>query len=235
MKKWIFVYFILAFSVLYLAAIFSKQNMPTSYVVIPGTVVDASTHLSEGRTLYAEVISFELNQQEHRFTRNLSSTIRPQIGRTRQLIVNSKNPFDVHVRTWTWLEKITPKSLRHNPNIIYLWLIGCAFFAVGWFCSMSYYEFFRRAIIVPGEVTSRTNEGGMYGAIVSYVIDGKVETVTSNFRSNKKPIIGTKCKVGLNPDNMQIARIREGLWFFLIFAGVGLALWGAVFVISMNG
>ena len=64
---------------------------------------------------------------------------------------------------------------------------------------------------------------------------GKVEAVVSNFKSNIKPKIGTKRDVGLDPDNMQIARIREGLWFFLIFAGVGLALWGAVFAISMNG
>jgi len=234
MKKWIFVYFILAFSVLYFATFAGRQNAPALYVFVPGKVVDTSTHHSGGKTVYSEIISYEFNQKEYRFTRGLSSTIRPRIGRTRQLIVDPQNPSDARVRTWIWLEKITPQPLRHNPMIMYMWLIGCAFFAMGWFCSMSYYEFFRRAIILPGEVTSYAEERGMYRAIASYFVDGKAETVVSNFKSSGKPTIGKKCKVGLNPDNMQIARIQEGLWFFLIFAGIGLAMWGLMLAHVMN-
>lgn len=236
MKKWIFVYFIAAFSVLYSATALHKKNAPVPYVFVPGKVVDTSTHRSGSKTMYSEIISYEFNQKEYRFTRGSSSTIRPRIGRTRQLIVDPQNPSRAKLRTWVWLEKITPQPLRHNPMIMYLWLMGCAFFAVGWFCSMSYYEFFRRAIIVPGKVTSYARfAGDQCRAVVSYFVEGKEETVISNFKSNLKPKIGTKYDVGLNPDNMQIARIREGLWFFLIFAGVGLLVWGAVILTSING
>ena len=231
MKKWIVIYFMLAFLVLYLATVFYQSDTPAKdMVIVPGTVVDISTHFSKGRRMYQEIISFEFDQKEYRFKRSVSSSIRPKLGRTRQLIVDPADPNNAHVRTWEWLEKITPQPLRHNPSIMYLWLIGCAFFAAGWFLSVGYYEFFRHAILVPGEVTSFVRDGRQYGASVSYSIDNQIKTVTSKFRSNKKPKIGTKCQVGIDPNNMQLVRIKEGLWFFVLFAGVGLLLWGIIFV-----
>ena len=111
-----------------------------------------------------------------------------------------------------------------------MWLMGCAFFGLGWFLFLYHYEFFRRAIIVPGRVTSyeerRGAKGGTtYVEVVSYELDGQTCTVSGTVGLPIKPKMGTPREVGIDPQNLQRVRVRSGRWFGVVFMVAGLALW----------
>ncbi len=241
MKKWIYVYIVLAFSVLGIAIhIHSGEGkLPAKTVVVPGTVVDYAVKHSRSSkggtsTTYAEIISFELNGTVHRFTRSISTGWKPKIGRMRQVVVDPAHPQQARVQAWKWVEIVFPRAVKQYPQLLVLWLMGCAFFGVGFLGFMYFYEFFRQAIVVPGHVTSyetrRGSKGGTsYVEVVSYEFDGQTHTVTGTVGMPFKPNMGTLRQIGIDPKNIQKARVRNGTWFWLIFAGVGMLLWMLTF------
>lgn len=240
MKKWIYVYLFIVFAVLTWGICLHKVRMPVHEIIVPGTVVDyevRQSRNSKGRrsTTYAEVISFELNGGTHRFARGMSASWKPKIGRVRNVAVDPAHPANARVRMWTWVETLMPYTLKQYPVILFFWVMGCAFFGVGWFLSLSYYEFFRRAILVRGQVTSyRERRGGKGGTsyyeVVSFDFDGQTRTVEGNVGGPFKPKMGTVREVGVDPQNIQKARVRSGVWFGIIFALVGLGLWASILV-----
>ena len=113
MKKWIQVYLLIAFAVLGIAVCIHTDKAQTqtsgTEIIVPGTVVDyevRSPSDEDDSTTYAEVISFELNGQTHRFTRGTSFGWKPKIGRVREIVVDPARPSSARVRMWTWVEKV---------------------------------------------------------------------------------------------------------------------------------
>ena len=237
MKKWICVYLMLAFSVLGIGIYIrgGDEQIPANEVIVPGMVVNYEAKHSRSSkggtsTTYAEVISFDLNGTTHRFTRSTSFGWKPKIGRVRQIVVNPARPSSARVRMWTWVEKLCPQAIKQYPVIIVLWIMGLAFFGVGFLGYMYQYEFFRRAIRLQGKVTSyetrRSSKGGTsYVEVISFDFDGQTRTVTSNVGMPFKPKMGTLREIGVDPQNPQCARAQGGGWFYLIFAGAGILLW----------
>ena len=234
MKKWIFFYVLIIFTVLGIGISIHQNKVTANEVIVSGTVVDAARRsTSKGGTTYAEVISFELNGQTHRFARGFASSRYPKMGRVREVAVNPDNPQQARVRMWPWLEKLMPLTLKQYPVIIFMWLMGCAFFGLGWFLFLYHYEFFRRAIIVPGRVTSyeerRGAKGGTtYVEVISYEVDGQTCTVSGTVGMPFKPKMGTPREVGIDPQNLQHVRVRSGGWFGVVFMVAGLVLWGVI-------
>ena len=241
MKKWIYVYVVIIFTVLGVGIyIHSDKVSPAQETVVSGTVVDYEARQSRdsrGRTStsYAEIISFELNGTTHRFTRGTSFGWKPKIGRVRKLVVDPARPHHARVQASSWLEKLVPSTLKQYPVIIMLWIMGSAFFAFGWFQVLYDYEFFRRAIRIPGKVTDYDTQVGSKGnvtyvEVVSYDFDGQTRTIKSNVGMPFKPKMGTMREVGVNPDDIQKARVNSGRWFGVIFALAGLLLWSLLLV-----
>ena len=118
----------------------------------------------------------------------------------------------------------------------FLGLGGLLFFAIGWFWIGNNYEFFRRAIIVPGRVTSfstrRSGKGGTsYIEEVTFDFAGEQHTVSGRMGKSWKPKIGAARKVGIDPDQMDNFRLKESMWMpglFLVLGLVllGIAIWG---------
>ncbi len=238
MKKWIQVYLLIAFAVLGIAVCIHTDKAQTqtsgTEIIVPGTVVDyevRSPSDEDDSTTYAEVISFELNGQTHRFTRGTSFGWKPKIGRVREIVVDPARPSSARVRMWTWVEKVCPQAIKQRPEILFLWFMGLAFFGVGFLGYMYHYEFFRRAIRLQGHVTSyetrRGSKGGTsYVEVISFDFDGQTRTVTSNVGMPFKPKMGTLREIGVDPQNPQRARAQGGVWFYLLFATIGLLMWG---------
>lgn len=240
MKKWIQIYLLLAVAVLGIAVCTHTEKARTqtsgTEIIVPGTVVDYAVEHSRtskggSSATYAEIISFNLNGTEHRFTRGTSFGWKPKIGRVREIIVDPARPQQARVRMWTWAEKICPQAIKQYPQILFLWFMGCAFFGVGFLGYMYHYEFFRRAIRLQGHVTSyetrRGSKGGTsYVEVISFDFDGQTRTVTSNVGMPFKPKMGTLREIGVDPQNPQRARAQGGNWFWMIFATIGLLMWG---------
>ncbi len=110
--------------------------------------------------------------------------------------------------------------------------IGC--FAIGVIGLGRHILFFQRAIKVPGVVsdyiTSQGSKGRtMYRAVVSFEFDGKTRTISSSLGKSWKPALGKQCQVGINPTNLNDARIYSRLpmpWGFLIGFGLTFLLVG---------
>ena len=235
MKKWIFLYFVIIFAVLGMGIHIHQDQVTVDEVIVPGTVVDAISYQENGETTYAEVIAFELDGTKHRFTRGETFHWVPQKGRVREVAVNPDNPQQARVRTFPWMEKLISPVLRQYPVIIFLWLFGCVFFGFGWLGSMNYYEFFRRAIIIPGVVTSYTSlpghKGGtVYQEIVSCEFGGQTRMVRARVATSRKPKMGVTREVGIDPEDTQKAYIRYGMPDEIMFAIAGLVLWALILI-----
>ena len=208
------------------------DNWEETALLVPGTVVGAEQRRgSKGGTTYAEVISFELDGVTHKFTRGSSSSGYPRIGRQRTVIVNPANPAQARVQLAPMWESLLPQVIKNNPGLGILWGVGSIFFGVGWFCFWRNHEFFRRAIIVPGTVTSFTSKRGHKGGTVyyeevSFAFAGEQHTVSGTIGKSWKPKIGAAREVGINPDQMDEFRLREGQWFPGLFLVVGLVVLG---------
>ena len=105
---------------------------------------------------------------------------------------------------------------------------GGRFFAVGWFWILANYEFFRRAILVKGTVTSFSTRRGRKGGTsyieeVTFEFDGQQHTVSGIIGKSWKPKIGAVREVGVIPEQMRF-RLREGQWFPSMFLVIGLVL-----------
>ena len=108
-------------------------------------------------------------------------------------------------------------------------IIGCLSFVIGFLLLRSHRKFFEQAIIVPGIVTEyirfegKNGEGDrctLYRKVISFEFDGQTHQVTSHSASSIKPKIGTLCKIGVNPNDIQDVRIYSVfhiviLWFIM--------------------
>ena len=230
MKKWTILYFIILAVVFGVGIYRHADNWEKTAVIVPGTVVDAKVHRSsDGETTYAEVVSFEFNGEKHQLTRGFSSSGRPKIGRTREVIVNPSNPEHSRVKLAAIWEFLFPSTIKNHPNMGFMWMMGAVFFGVGWFFLTNNYEFFRRAIIVKGTVTSfstrRGSKGGTsYVEEITFEFDGQQHTVSGMIGRSWKPKIGTVREVGVDPRDINKFRVRGGKWFFGIFLAIGVLL-----------
>lgn len=115
-------------------------------------------------------------------------------------------------------------------DLISHWFGGVIFFGLGWFWYLNDYEFFRRAIIVPGSIDGcYRGQNGEHFVIVSFNFDDKTQTVRLKNISLWERAVGTRCEVGINPNNIQDVRIRSNKWFCIVWAVLGfLVLFGPV-------
>lgn len=112
-------------------------------------------------------------------------------------------------------------------------LFGCVFVILGLWWWYSRRKFFKRAIMVSGIITGYKNyqdregdgkETTMYHAIATFELDGEKREVVSLWSTSVKPKIGKPCQVGINPDDMNEARIYSKMegFFNWILIGFGL-------------
>ncbi len=113
-------------------------------------------------------------------------------------------------------------------------LLGIVIFCAGFLWWRKHKKFFKDAILVPGTISSYTTyeskgEHGpttMYTPIISFEFDGQLRTVAHPISSSSKPEIGKTYQVGVNPYNIEEARVyfkgeRTAMW---VLIAVGLAL-----------
>lgn len=133
--------------------------------------------------------------------------------------------------------------------------MGALFAAVGGFAFWKEYRFFKRAIIVHGIITggserdeekwknfrdrarsngmnvpeNRPRSGGgeaVYAPVVQFEFDGKTRQVTGTTYSSVKPKMGKIMKVGIDPQNINDARVYQtsGLVLTAVMAVLGIVL-----------
>lgn len=111
-------------------------------------------------------------------------------------------------------------------------LFGVLCLAIGFWGLHSRRKFFKHAIVVPGVICEyksyqkrvpRGREVTMYQAVVSFEFDGQSRTLTDAWASSVKPQVGKQCQVGVNPNNVEDARIdsKGGTVFYWVFIGFG--------------
>ena len=111
--------------------------------------------------------------------------------------------------------------------------------ALGGFSFWRDYRFFKRAIIVCGVVRKFVprrvyrylgTRAVVYLPVVRFEFDGQVRQVTGTVYSRFKPKIGKPMKVGVNPQNIEDARVYQKS--SLIRTGT-IAMLGTIFLIRM--
>ena len=111
--------------------------------------------------------------------------------------------------------------------------------ALGGFAFWRDYRFFKRAIIVCGVVRKFVprrvyrylgTRAVVYLPVVRFEFDGQVRQVTGTVYSRFKPKIGKPMKVGVNPQNIEDARVYQKS--NLILTGT-IAILGTIFLIRM--
>lgn len=113
-------------------------------------------------------------------------------------------------------------------------LVGLLIFGVSGWCLRSYRQFFREAIMVPGVITGYKsyqskdtetgNETTMYRTVVTFEFDNQTRTLTSHSASSIKPKMGKLVHVGVNPTDIQEARIYSKGTIVLLGFMMGLGL-----------
>lgn len=111
---------------------------------------------------------------------------------------------------------------------------GIGTFAIGLWGLWSDIKFFKTAIKIPGVITGYKEklsgaERIMYQTIATFEFDGKKrEVIETRHASSYKPTLGKPCQVGINPYNIQEARIysKMNLFFYVIFIALGLLMIG---------
>lgn len=111
--------------------------------------------------------------------------------------------------------------------------------ALGGFAFWRDYRFFKRAIIVCGVVRKFVprrvyrylgTRAVVYLPVVRFEFDGQSRRVTGTTYSSFKPKIGKPMKVGVNPQNIEDARVYQKS--SLILTGT-IAILGTIFLIRM--
>ena len=120
-----------------------------------------------------------------------------------------------------------------------LFLVGVCFAGTGFAFWWRDRKFFKRAIMVRGVVSGiherqdydheRNKRQTMYSAIVTFEFDGQTRQVTDSSSSSWKPTLGKERWVGIDPQDIQNARVYSRFWqfFYLIFICLGLVMIGA--------
>lgn len=230
MTKWIVGYLLIAFTALGTATYTHWEGEPVHEFIVSGQVEGYKKSGSGRHRSYYEVIAFEFEGKKHSFTSPFPVAVSPRLGKARQVAVNSAHPDQVRIVLWEPLERTLPYSLKQNTDVLLFWLFGCVIFGIGWFSYARYYEFFRRAIIIPGKVTSydtrRRSKGRTYYLeIVSYTFDEISSTVTDTVSRYEEPKMGTVREVGVDPQNFRRARVRSNDHSRWVAALFGLGLW----------
>ena len=121
-------------------------------------------------------------------------------------------------------------------------LFGILLMGLGCYLWRRHRKFFKHAILVPGAISSYTTyeskgEHGhkttMYTPVISFEFDGKSRTVSYPISSSSKPEIGKAYQVGVNPYNIEEARVYSkgeiaAIWIvtamglILLFLGIAI-------------
>ena len=121
-------------------------------------------------------------------------------------------------------------------------LAGLLFGSIGGYLFWNEWQFFKRAIRLPGVVvdyaSQRGSKGGtVYAPIAAFELDGEHRRVTGSIYSSGKPEMGKQCIVGVDPNNIDKARIySKGTFVFygiFLVVGIGLLI-GGVFSFLSN-
>ncbi len=104
---------------------------------------------------------------------------------------------------------------------------GLLFGGVGGWLLWSEWQFFRRAIRIPGVVVSYEERRGhkgerVYAPVAAFELDGERRQVTGSIYSSGKPKMGKQCVIGVDPYNLDKARIYSK-WNY-IFSGLFLII-----------
>lgn len=125
--------------------------------------------------------------------------------------------------------------------------IICVFLGGYWL--ISDWLFFRRAIRIPGVVVAYDEKEGyarkpgaerppLYAPIVMFELDGEARKITgTTYSPSKSPQLGMRCTVGIDPRNIDNARIyfRKNFVIAIVFFVIGCAmLMGAVISFNMR-
>lgn len=77
--------------------VFKSLQVDDSWARVQGRVVDASSRISDGSTLYAAVVEYEANGSKHKITSGSSSSAYPSIGSTREVAYDPARPNNAKV------------------------------------------------------------------------------------------------------------------------------------------
>ena len=107
-------------------------------------------------------------------------------------------------------------------------LFGVVFVAIGLWKLYSRHKFFKKAIIIQGVITGyksyRDDGTTMYTPIATFEFDGQKRECVDSFSSSWKPTIGKLCKIGVNPNNIEEARIYSTGETIFWWVWVGIAV-----------
>ena len=112
-------------------------------------------------------------------------------------------------------------------------LLGCLFLSgTGAYILFWEYLFFRRAIRVKGVVTAYEKDpyNHEYVEIVSFSFDGKKRQVKNGYTTPKKPKLGQSREVGINPLDIQQARVAMCAGQKVMYSGFAIAFIFGMFV-----
>lgn len=112
--------------------------------------------------------------------------------------------------------------------------VGAVFAILGGAFLWQDYRFFKRAVIVSGVVTNYAKHPGSdgrstYAPVVQFEFDGQTRQVTGDVYSSGKPKMGKVMKVGVDPQNIQEARVSQQ--FVRIICGIFFVV-GVVILLS---
>ncbi len=88
---------------------------------------------------------------------------------------------------------------------------GLLFIAVGGYGLFGQWHFFKRAIMVRGTIVRWALSGGkaLWTPVAEFEFDGQRRRVSGTLLSHRPGKTGSLVWVGVNPDNMQEARIKQ--------------------------
>ena len=89
--------------------------------------------------------------------------------------------------------------------------VGLLFIAVGGYGFFRQRCFFKRAIMLRAVVVEweRCGYKALWAPVAKFEFDGQIRRVSGTYYSNRPPKIGSQIWVGVNPDNIQEARIKQ--------------------------
>ncbi len=113
-------------------------------------------------------------------------------------------------------------------------IFGSVFFLIGFCLFIREWKFFKKAIMLPAVVvdyrSKRESKGDtMYAPVVQFEFDGQIRRVEGSVYSSGKPKMGKQMKVGIDPNNINDVRLKQGsayflYWMFIIVGGALLTL-----------
>lgn len=75
----------------------ASLDIDEDWVIISGKIADVSTSNRDGSTMYTAVVSYKVGNQDYRIRSKVSSSIRPQLGREKEVAYNPKDPTQAKI------------------------------------------------------------------------------------------------------------------------------------------